>query len=309
MALNTIEEARRAQSDVVASMSDMLHGFRTFLIRTHIFPSETDFTLLFIEIHGPDGMPLDECDDEDIADAQEEEDEKSLEGKIGHIAQEEKPGTVVVLNVTVVNGQIAPKSMNEPTNCESSAPIKIQPDLSAIPKLPPDSNDSWPVMTAPPSTKHFMNLPGLDGRSPPDLQTAVQTEAKVISSHDTAIVHIKPIIPVPQIKSIKAIDVESHSVHTRRHFVDDPVLELNRDSKLGLSSLAQEEWRIPSSPSQHMKSIITEDVMTNMGQDSGWLKPVKTSSDVSMKEMPEADLAIQAPAGGFPVPDNDDGTL
>eukprot|EP00299_Pterocystis_sp_00344_P016845 c8451_g1_i2.p1 GENE.c8451_g1_i2~~c8451_g1_i2.p1 ORF type:complete len:532 (+),score=135.99 c8451_g1_i2:332-1927(+) len=303
MPLPTLELARKAQSDVVASMSDMLHGFRAFLIQTHSFPSETDFTLLFIEIHGPDGTPVDDCDDEEEGDAQEEDDDlKTLEGKIGQLSRLEKPEKVVVLNVTVVNGKIATESMNEPVNCSQTKQPKITPDLSALPKpLPSNSHNSWPVMSEQPSHPHTMNLPGLDGRIRPDLQTAVQTEVKLI-----------PDVPKPQITSlttpkpaIKAVNLENHSTLTHaRHFVDEPQVESKHDADLGLSSLAQLDVMSPSSES--MKSLVASDVAQSLVQDNAWLK---SSAESASNEMPEADFDAQAPPGGFPVPDNDEGTL
>jgi hypothetical protein len=354
IAVEGIEAARRLQSAIVASMSDILTGFRYHLVSTHMFPNNVDFTLLFIEIHGPNGMLVDECIDDE--DADDDEDEASLEGRIGKLAADGSKGVVVVDQVKVVDGKIAPESMSL-SNC-TETPVKVAKDRSTDALIPKTMNSTWPAMGLMPNNKTFMDVPGRDVIEPkvdcpdpvkelfpeavtvivPPTTKVVHTAEKelfpkavtVIIPPSTTLAHMnlpgrdgrEAPIPTAALQIEKALvaeetkpakklltedlllSTEVRATPRERRFIDSgsetatatPSRSQRISDMTGATQMSQLELRLKSM--ENMKKATLREVAS-----------ASTSQmDVGSSEMPEATDAA-APAGGFPVPDNDDGAL
>eukprot|EP00301_Raphidiophrys_heterophryoidea_P009957 c14983_g1_i1.p1 GENE.c14983_g1_i1~~c14983_g1_i1.p1 ORF type:complete len:744 (-),score=192.07 c14983_g1_i1:138-2369(-) len=221
----TLPIARSLTTAVVKAMSDTKKGLRAFLRSTGNFPEDGEVTLLFIEIHSPEGAVVDE--DEESCSNEEVVDEEI----------EVQPSPVPV----------TPRDMSNPANCTEPQVIHATPDDSVNSRVPDSSHDDWPAMNIEAVDNAHMNKPGLDGRDRSDSTLLLQV--------------LRPTHPSTQ--------------------------ALEKTSALELVQL--------EGPSIH-----------EQGSSSLMVSGVKTESNAAENNgMPEADELVNAPAGGFPVPDLD----
>jgi len=148
----TLIAARSIASEIVKSVSNT-KGIRDFLRSTGNFPEEGEMTLLFIEIHSPDGQVVDEessCSDEQVDDE---------------------------VDVQPSPEPITPRDMQNPADCKDAPVIHATPDQSVQTVRPPaPSSNEWKVITTQGQDNAFMNKPGMDGRDPIDPSFLLQAQ-------------------------------------------------------------------------------------------------------------------------------------
>eukprot|EP00300_Choanocystis_sp_HF-7_P041369 c807_g1_i1.p1 GENE.c807_g1_i1~~c807_g1_i1.p1 ORF type:complete len:858 (-),score=175.49 c807_g1_i1:59-2260(-) len=283
----SLQDARQIQSKLVENFGliDGTRGFTAFLRNDATLPRGLEFTLLFLEIHGFDGMLVDEeCDDDD--------DDEAL--------------------------PVAPVNMTETTktkDCvETGSPTGVSQDQSTLVRTPQPSSDDWPGMTGNLTMKTYMELPGRQGydrlQEPGEQQDRI-TPGQIVSddmqdhSKDTSPgVSDSTHRPRPAPQSFLAqVGKMSGSSEEQKHEMGQLLKPRVHDAAqlLGEAGLVQLDSVAHAATPGHLS--MQESLATYMSIEQA----IITSPSQVDPGMPEAAVLPNTPAGGYPTSDLDPG--